>query len=345
MGAFQRLIAKMSEEELSTLNRTDMGVFSLTEEIALIRLVRAELEAAEGLSYEEIPKGVRDSVLSDRFANEVESVVERMRLYGPGVATPNEERNEIADQVGYLRDVVLEKVRPLVRTRGATAEDVLRQASTELAAAQTKFEALAAEHEDVLAAFRAQQEALSLQQASLAASSAETVAADLSPHYAGQATKHGKDAKGMLIASGVVGVLFAVATALALFKYPPEYTATGSSEQWIEFVRGTVGRLTLLSLGALALAFCLRNYRVNRHLEVVNKRGENALKTFGLLQAAVTTDEARSVVVAELVRSVFGSEETGYLTGQGDRTVIEGPGGSGILSAMTAAHRGGGSAS
>ena len=75
------------------------------------------------------------------------------------------------------------------------------------------------------------------------------------------------------------------------------------------------------------------------HLEVLNRRRENALNTFGLMQAAVTSDEARNIVVGDLVRAVVTSEETGYLAAETERTVIESPGGAGVLSAMTAMAR------
>lgn len=339
VGVFQGLIAKLDEDELIHLaERTNMGELGLSALVDMLRLVRGELEAAEGLPYEEIPLGVRQEILGQNFRSTLDDVLHRMLAYGPNLSNPRAERDDIADRVESLRDRVIERVRPIVRHDGGPARDLFMQAEEALARISTETKALAEKQDEI----RTLAHELALQQAALSVASAVTVSEDLSPHYRKQASEHGKAAGRLLVASVIVGILFGAATALALFKYPPDYSSDGTSEQWIEFVRGAVGRITLLSLVALALSFCLRNYRVNRHLEVVNKRRENALNTFGLLQSAVTTDDARNLVVAELVRSVFGSEDTGYLSGQPDRTVIESPSGAGILSTMTAS-RGGGS--
>lgn len=125
-----------------------------------------------------------------------------------------------------------------------------------------------------------------------------------------------------------------------LFWWPPDYAADNTAEQWLEVARGTVARLALLAIVGFAVAFCVRNYRVNMHLEVLNKRRENALNTFGLMQASVTSENARNIVVGELVRAVFTSEETGHLTAATERTDIESPGGAGMLSAVSAMARG-----
>jgi hypothetical protein len=177
------------------------------------------------------------------------------------------------------------------------------------------------------------------QQSALATSSASQAASDLSTFYQSQAEAHRGIAQRFLVYGGVSGVILTGLTVWLFFASPPDYTATDSAGQWIEVIRATVARLAILSLAGFVVAFCARNYRVNMHLEVLNKRRENALNTFGLMQASVTGDDARNIVVSELVRSVFTSDDTGYLTGETERTIIESPGGGGILSAVSAMSR------
>jgi hypothetical protein len=93
--------------------------------------------------------------------------------------------------------------------------------------------------------------------------------------------------------------------------------------QWEQFVRDLVIRLFFLGILSYALAFCVRNYRVNKHLEVVNQQKTNALDTYPLLTEAAISDTARDLIAAELVRTVFEPGDTGYLGEDQERTVID----------------------
>lgn len=317
MGEFAPLIQKLSDDRLDGLVADDMGVLSLDEVVGLLRLVRRELEAGESLSADEIPTAVSSQLIGGPFGNEIDALIGGMEQYGEATDSPAAQRLQFKASAEGLRNQVIERLRPILRTDEVKAQKTL-------AAAEDWIARLAQTHAD-----------LENQRAALAATAGAAAASDLSTHYKAQAEGHATAATRFLYASGVAGLLLTVLTVLALFVFPPDYAATGTSEQWIEVVRGTVARLAALSIVAFALAFCVRNYRVNMHLEVLNKRRENALNTFGLMQAAVTTDDARNIVVSELVRSVFTSEETGYLGTDTERTVIESPGGAGMLAAMT----------
>jgi len=321
MGEFAPLIEKLSDERLDGLAAGDMGVLHLQDVVDLLRRVRRELEAGEGLDPDEVPASVRAEILGTNFGTQIDALIDAMHHYGEKTENPAAQRDQFKAQAEGLWNLVMERLRPIVRTDDVKVQQRLTELQQMLdSGAQTLAE-------------------LKAQQSALAQSSASTAASDLSTYYETQAEGHATTAKQFLRAGLVAGGLLAALTVLALFVFPPDYEATGTSEQWIEVVRGTVARLVGLSIVAFALAFCVRNYRVNMHLEVLNKRRENALNTFGLLQAAVTSEDARNIVVSELVRAVFTSEETGYLGAETERTVIESPGGAGMLSAMTAMTR------
>jgi hypothetical protein len=322
MGEFAPLIEKLSDDRLDGLTAGDMGVLNLQDVVGLLLLVRRELEAGEGLSPDEIPTSVRNEILGGNFGNQIDALVNGMEQYGETTDNPSGQRTQFRANAEGLRDLVIERLRPILRTDEA------------------KVQKTQAEARQMLDGLAQAQEQLAKQQTLIAQTSASEAASDLSTYYETQAKGHADTAKNFLRAGLVAGGLLAVLTVLALFVFPPDYTTTGASEPWIEVVRGTVARLAALSIVAFALAFCVRNYRVNMHLEVLNKRRENALNTFGLMQASVTSEDARNIVVGELVRAVFTSEETGYLSAQTERTVIESPGGAGMFSAMSAMTRG-----
>lgn len=78
----------------------------------------------------------------------------------------------------------------------------------------------------------------------------------------------------------------------------------------------------ITAFASYVVAFAARNYRVNMHLNSVNEHRVNALDTYTLFTEAVTSESARDSMVAEVVRAVVTSPETGYL-GSPDKTIVE----------------------
>ncbi|GAA1768684.1 hypothetical protein GCM10009795_013700 [Nocardioides hankookensis] len=300
-----------------------MGDLSLRDAVDALRIARRVLERAEGVQHDLIPGVILGEIVGGSFGDQLSNLLDLMRAYGPRQDNLVQARGQIERQARELKDRVLTLV-PYIRTD----EQTLQQALDEAASATST----ASDAADALVTLRDQVEK---QQTALASASASTAATDLSRFYKDQAASHAESAKTFLAVAVVAAVVLTLLTVAFLFVWPPDYDSADTSTQWLEVARHTVSRLVVLSIAGFAVAFCVRNYRVNMHLEVLNKRRENALNTFGLLQAAVTTDDARNIVVGELVQSVFLSEETGYLSGNSDRTIIESPGGAGLISAMT----------
>lgn len=318
MGEFQPLIEKLSDDRLDGLAAEDMGVLGLRDVVDLLLLVRGELEAAEVLTSHEITTTIRNDILGPNFVAQIDALINGMAQYGEKTQNPTVERQQFRAVADVLRNLALERLRPIIRTDEAKVQTTLDEAQKMLdSLAQTQAE-------------------LEKQQSALAQTSATVASVELSTYYQEQAKGHAGSATTFFRAGAVAATLLTGLTVWFFFWSPPDFTADRTAEQWIEVTRETVARLVLLSIAGFAVAFCVRNYRVNMHLEVLNKRRENALNTFGLLQASVTSEDARNIVVSELVRAVFTSEETGYLSSETERTVIESPGGAGMLSAMTA---------
>lgn len=322
MGQFRALIDMLSDQELESVTARNMGELGLDEVVALLRSARLDLESAESLDENQIPSSARNEILGGSFHDRLNALLAGMREYGPQTDNPAAARGRFLVDARFLKDQVLERVIPYVRVSEAEVQRALVDAERFVA----DLERTRAEVDKQIQA--------------LAQSSASTAASDLSGFYRQQANKHETAAKRFFWAAVASAGLLTVLTVWFLFVSPPEYDADQTSQQWIEVARHTVARLALLSIAGFAVAFCVRNYRVNMHLEVLNKRRENALNTFGLMQASVTSDDARNIVVGELVRAVFMSEETGYLSIQADRTIIESPGAAGMFSAVSAASKG-----
>lgn len=72
------------------------------------------------------------------------------------------------------------------------------------------------------------------------------------------------------------------------------------------------------------VGFLSRNYRVEKHLQIVNEQKRNALSTYSLFTQAASTGEVQNLITAEVVHAAFGSADTGYLNTDTARTIIEG---------------------
>lgn len=312
MGEFDNYVALLSDDELESRRHPNMGDMNLGEVIEVLTVVRRDLERGNQLTTHEITESLRNQ-LGQNFKNQLDSILSQMATYGPDNPNPNEVRLQALTQAKALRDTVFAHLRPVLGTNES----------------QTDLTKLKSEVTDALAELQAQQTALRSGSVSRASSG-------LSKFYKTEADAHRSTATHFLWGAVASAAVLTAGIIVLFIASPPEYTNNDATEQVIEFVRGTTSRVLLLSIAGFVLAFCVRNYRVNKHLETLNKRRYNALETFGLFQAGVSTDEARNIIVAELVRAVFAHEDTGYLTGN-DRTIVESPGG--MLPAVVAMSR------
>lgn len=317
MGMFDGHLELLTDEALEERRAHNLGELNLDQVVEVLRVVREDLLLGNELRPEQISNVAKQN-LADNYRQQISQLLDAMKQYGPTSQNPTQERAQLLSNAESIRDNAFSHLRPLLRPPIESASKML----ADLDSTRVALAAKEAELDMRLAELQKQQQAVATQ-------SGTEASTDLARHYMDQAEAHKKVATLML--------RFAIASGIALaglILVTFAWLAPGA-DSWTEFVRASTLRLLLLSVAAVALVFCLRNYRVNKHLEVLNKRRENALNTFGLFQGAVTSEDARNFVVQELVRAVFAHEDTGYVQAETERTVIESP--SGVLSALAAA--------
>ncbi|MBT0995457.1 hypothetical protein KIN34_14310 [Cellulomonas sp. DKR-3] len=145
---------------------------------------------------------------------------------------------------------------------------------------------------------------------------------ELAKEYADQAKSHRVNAARWAWAVAVFGAAVVVA---GLVLFAGETSPAGDAGSvWLDFAHDALAKVLLVGGLSYGIAFSAKAYRTNTHLAAVYNQKATALRTFPLFAAAVEGDDARSLVLAELVRSVFSSADTGVLDGGGsDRTIIE----------------------
>ena len=85
------------------------------------------------------------------------------------------------------------------------------------------------------------------------------------------------------------------------------------SEDLVHAVRDISLRVLSLIAIYFALSQSIKNYNVNKHLQVVNEHRQNSLKTFEAFLNAASTDDVRSAVLLQATKSIFDPGKTGYL--------------------------------
>jgi VIT1/CCC1 family predicted Fe2+/Mn2+ transporter len=300
--AARQWIGARSDADLDAVAReSELGQRSFAAAADKLRAIRKLLEGLIQQDPNELPSSVMSSIQGQ--LQQLDSTVNQIRSFAPTQPDAENMRTNLITQVEGMREWFAQTVRPQLRSEITDA--IARSADVEIAR-QTSREA-AAEAEQILQGLRG---------------AAGVVGANtLSGYYNRQAEEHGKQARRYLcgIAVSLAAVIF-----LGLYSFvvePP--SANSGGDDWQTFGRGVFVRLFVLALAGYVTTFLTRNYRVAKHLQVVNEEKRNALNTYSLFAQAATTAEAQNIVTAELVRAVFGASETGFLGGSGERTVIE----------------------
>jgi hypothetical protein len=138
----------------------------------------------------------------------------------------------------------------------------------------------------------------------------------LAQHYEEQSARYRKNAQWALVAVLVLSVMLIGGGWWFIHTIPP-------TTEWTTLARDALSRAFAIGAVSYGIAFSARIYRTNTHLQAIYEQKTSALKTFNLFSSTVDDDEARILILGELVRSVFASAATGVFEKDSDHTVIE----------------------
>lgn len=309
---WQERLEKLSDEALDGLTRaTELGELNFGSTVAKLRAIRQVVEALSQEDPRELP-----SQLPTQVAQQLDQVliyVDQMRSFTLAQDQASTTRSNLDTNVENLKEWFLKEVRPHLRGR---AVDVSATAA-ELQSIMQKARTTASEADALINKLRQ--------------AAGEAGATELSSHYRTQAENHSTQADRFLKAT-IGGVVGTAILGFVLFVIVPPPVGSADQGHWGEFVREVLIRLFFLGIATSVVAFLVRNYRINKHLEISNQEKRNALNTYPLFREAATTDEAQDLVTAQLASAVFGHTDTGFLSGSHDKTIIENvPGVTGLL--------------
>jgi hypothetical protein len=223
-------------------------------------------------------------------------------------------RDSLVQQVLSVRDGAVTQLRPFLRMESDEIAAQLRETQAALLSVNEERRALA----DLLSQARQ--------------GKVEEAGQDAYQFFEDEATAHDNTASKFLVYTvGFSLVLFAVALAFIVYVSvnPPSYA------NWGDAAAATVPKITLLLILSFAVGFAARNYRINRHLSVLNRTKAVTIRAAERYAAGVEEPAHRDLVVASLVQSVFSIGDTGYLPVDSERTIIESPGVASMIAAST----------
>jgi len=140
------------------------------------------------------------------------------------------------------------------------------------------------------------------------------VIVEYSEHFNREARRHKYGAYGWLAG----GIIFFIA-AFAFGYYYSELLIIPKSATLSEIVHNTVIKLFLISVIFSGIALCVKNYRANRHNQIIYTYKLNALATFKLFRDAAGEDEAtKNAILVQAAQSIFSTPSTGYITSKSD---------------------------
>lgn len=138
---------------------------------------------------------------------------------------------------------------------------------------------------------------------------------ELSKHYNDRARKH-------LVASRwAFGSVVALSVLLVVGGYQL-ITSIPHTTEWTVLARDVIARGFMIGAVTYLITFSARVYRTNAHLKAVYEQKVSALRTFGVFQSAVEGDDAKVLLLTELVHSVFAAADTGVFGKDGETTTI-----------------------
>ncbi|GGH64282.1 hypothetical protein [Phaeocystidibacter marisrubri] len=158
---------------------------------------------------------------------------------------------------------------------------------------------------------------------------AKLTAKDYARVYGGEADKRKRIAAGWMIASIMLAITtFCLLTGVydgslltdELDKFYTDIKAHGAENLDIStyLTYRTVSRIAMISLLVFAFTFTLKQFNINLHNSIINRRRENALNSLEVFLTSTVQEDIRGAVLLEISKSIYSPTSTGYINDKGE---------------------------
>ncbi len=298
----------------------EVGLIPLTEAIFIARTIAS-------MPTDRIAGSDMYSALHARVADLYEQLV-RVITFDPLVATarPNEDRNAIILSVRQAATVLLDTFAPLAgylmligggvgdapKAEAAFTRQTERLNAIITAAELDQERAAAAAEATEEAAISTVRLATEARQAADAASASAARSGVV--RYAGafqtQAGRHRENASGWFWRAVIAMIVLLIIAGILLYVMPVEGSISDA-----KMIQTILVKALAISFGSYVAIFCLRMFRAESHLCVVNEHRERALLTFQAFVEGTSDSGTKDAVLLEATRAIFAPGVTGMLDG------------------------------
>lgn len=257
---------------------------------------------------DDLPPTQLNQILSQANANYGQLV--GMLKFSQKEANAYENRNNLIQTIKNAYQASFTKLFPLINYSASKSTDfqgLELEARTMIQDIQGKGEKLRGESEATL-----REAKQTLQEAQNVA--AEQGVSQQAHYFKDEASGHSTAAFWWLVATILLtGGL--VATAFAFIKWNVEIDVNDSKRTYA-IVQLAVSKLLVFATVSFLLGLSAKNYRSNKHNQVINKHRENALKTYQALVKAAGDDANRDIVLTKAAACIFEAQTTGFDKGE-----------------------------
>lgn len=116
----------------------------------------------------------------------------------------------------------------------------------------------------------------------------------------------------------IIGCLVGI-VALPIAHILAIHNQTLASLPFDAIIQINVSKVLILTALFYGLSICNKNYKMNKHNEILNKHRKNALSSFQAFVESPTADEStKNAVLLEATKTIYGAQQTGYMNVDSD---------------------------
>lgn len=317
-NAFNMEIQHRLKEVLNPLEEIDFKSLERIEELGStysfqnaagkLRDITSDLEEIISVdSTLKVPKDIQDQIISiakslRRAILGIQNFVVRDN------AAATQEYDRINEQVDKLYDEDLRIIQPILERnfiRNINPEQIqqdILNARAALKEAEELKNTLKTVVSDAEATVKDVRNAFSVEGASFS-----------SNHFNEQADEHNAAANKWFWAI-LVSITLAATLVIILF-HSADFKASDDTD-YTRLIQVSIFKLVLLSIAYLLIQQCLKNYKVNKHLYVLNRHRQLALSVYPLMANGTSDPEQANTIVGQAAKAVFDPGTSGYLNGE-----------------------------
>ena len=235
--------------------------------------------------------------------NRISDLIKKVREFTLNQNTPVDVCNNIVIEIKNAYDIVME---PLTIPLAFTATQ-----ATDYARLEREAKGYHTNMKEVFDKFSEDMKQFRTEAASaLAAVKAQAAEAGVSTNahiFVTNATEHGTLAKKWLKATITISsitLLTAIGFLAAFFFYKPDDIAVS-----IQYVANKIILLSVLSFGAF---WCAKNYRAQKHNQILNQHRANALMTFRAFVEGTSDARVKDAILQQAAHAAFSGRPTGF---------------------------------